>query len=115
MSLRWKLLFAFGATTMVAVAVVALVATRLVRNSYVNADRQRIEQVLAQAQSAIQRRGEQAARRVAAATEDEAVTRIAIMLNQPRTSAAGGPAGADAATPAIPALGAFLTDASTIA
>ncbi len=111
MSLRWKLLFAFGATTLVAVAVVALVATRLVRNSYVNADRQRIEQVLAQAQSAIQRRGEQAARRVAAATEDEAVTRIAISLNQPRTSSAG----ADTTAPAAPTPGSFLADAATIA
>lgn len=111
MSLRWKLLFAFGATTLVAVAVVALVATRLVRNSYVNADRQRIEQVLAQAQLAIQRRGEQAARRVAAATEDEAVTRIAISLNQPRTS----PAGADASAPALPTPGSFLADAAGIA
>ncbi|MCX6617592.1 MAG: ATP-binding protein [Acidobacteria bacterium] len=102
MSFRWKLLFAFGATTLVAVAVMALVATRLVRNAYVRSDQQRIEQVLAQARSAIERRGEQAARRVAAAAEDDAVTRVAIALN-------AAPAGA----PVPP--GAFLAEAGQAA
>lgn len=102
MSFRWKLLFAFAATTLVAVAVMAVVSTRLVRNSYVRSDQQRIEQVLAQARSAIERRGEQAARRVAAAAEDDAVTRVAIALN---------------ATPAGTSLlpGVFLAEAGQVA
>jgi hypothetical protein len=102
MSFRWKLLFAFGATTLVAVAVMALVATRLVRNAYVRSDQQRIEQVLAQARSAIERRGEQAARRLAVAAEDDAVTRVAIAVN-------AAPAGA----PVPP--GAFLAEAAQVA
>jgi len=98
---RWKLLFAFGATTIVAVAVVAFVATRLVRGSFLRSDQQRIEQVLGQAQSAIEQRGRLAARRVAAASEAETVTRMAIALNQ------SGEAGI--------ALGAFLNEAAALA
>ncbi len=100
MNFKWKLLFAFGATTVVAVAVVAFVATRLLRESFLRGDRQRIEQVLDQAQSAIERRGEAAARRVAAAAESEAAMRVAIVLNQ---AAEVAPAGA------------FLAEASALA
>lgn len=81
MSFRWKLLFAFGATTLVAVAVVGFVATRLVGRSFLRAERERIDGVLAQSRAAMERRGE-ATRRVAAAAETEAVTRMAIALNQ---------------------------------
>ncbi len=104
---RWKLLFAFGATTVVAVAVVAFVATRLVRASYLRTDRERIEQVLRQAQSAIQRRGELAARRVAAASEGETAVRVAILLNQ---STEGATRQGE-----LPALGAFLPEAAALA
>ena len=86
---RWKLLFAFGATTVVAVAVVAFVATRLLRASYLRSDQQRLEQVLGQAQTAIQRRAELAARRLTAAAESDAATRIAIALNQPAEITSG--------------------------
>ena len=101
LSFRWKLLLAFGATTVVAVAVVAFVATRLVRASFLRSDRERIEGVLGQAQASIQRRGELAGRRVRAASESEAATRMAIALNQlPRGT---------------PAPGVFLTEAATLA
>ena len=77
---RWKLLFAFGATTLVAVAVVAVVATRLVRDGFLRGDQQRIAQVLGQARAGIERRGEWATRRVAAAAESDAVTRVSIAV-----------------------------------
>ena len=101
LSFRWKLLLAFGATTVVAVAVVAFVATRLVRASFLRSDRERIEGVLGQAQVSIQRRGELAGRRVRAASESEAATRMGIALNQ-------SPHG-------TPAPGVFLTEAATLA
>ncbi len=101
LSFRWKLLLAFGVTTVVAVAVVAFVATRLVGASFLRSDRERIEGVLGQAQASIQRRGELAGRRVTAASESEAATRMAIALNQ-------SPQG-------TPAPGVFLTEASTLA
>ena len=101
LSFRWKLLLAFGVTTVVAVAVVAFVATRLVGASFLRGDRERIEGVLGQAQASIQRRGELAGRRVTAASESEAATRMAIALNQ-------SPQG-------TPAPGVFLTEATTLA
>lgn len=101
LSFRWKLLLAFGVTTVVAVAVVAFVATRLVGASFLRSDRERIEGVLGQAQASIQRRGELAGRRVTAASESEAATRMAIALNQ-------SPQG-------TPAPGVFLTEATTLA
>ncbi len=100
MSLRWRLLLAFSATTLVAVAVVSAVATRLVRDSFLRADRDRIERIVTQAQAAIARRGEQAARRVAAAAESEAITRMAVAVN---------------ASENLPALGAFVAEAGTLA
>ena len=101
LSFRWKLLLAFGVTTVVAVAVVAFVATRLVGASFLRGDRERIEGVLGQAQASIRRRGELAGRRVTAASESEAATRMAIALNQ-------SPQG-------TPAPGVFLTEATTLA
>ena len=89
LSFRWKLLLALGATTVVAVAVVAFVATRLVRASFLRSDRERIQEVLGQAQASIQHRGELAARRVTAVSESEAATRIAIALNQSAQGNAG--------------------------
>jgi nitrogen fixation/metabolism regulation signal transduction histidine kinase len=98
--LRARLLLAFSVTTLVAVAIVVAVSTQLVGDSFERREQERIDQALAQVRAQIARRGEQAARRVAAAAESEAVTRIAIAVNQTET---------------LPPAGMFLTEATALA
>jgi two-component system nitrogen regulation sensor histidine kinase NtrY len=89
MSFRQKLLFLFGATVLLCVAVISASVYSTMRNSFERADQERAKAVAAQFRSEFQRRGDDVVRKVEAVAASETVQRIALEINRGASDSGG--------------------------
>jgi two-component system, NtrC family, nitrogen regulation sensor histidine kinase NtrY len=82
MIFRRKLLAVFALTVFLVVAVVAILVSALTRRAFEKTEEVRTAALVTQFQREFERQGEDAARRVEAIASSEAVTRLAMALNQ---------------------------------